>query len=121
MHSYVAWYQYYYQQQAQGQGAQAAPGQAAAPPPPSDAAPPPPPADAAPPPPMGAPAAPGSGYNAVCNDVSRTVLTRPHTDTHIGSPSTWSLSRKMARGPRLARWVRTGEDGRGRVRTGEDG
>ncbi|KAF4512371.1 hypothetical protein G6O67_001521 [Ophiocordyceps sinensis] len=63
--NYVAWYQYYYQQQAQGQGAQAAPGQAAAPPPPSDAAPPPPPADAAPPPPMGAPAAPGSGYNAV--------------------------------------------------------
>ncbi|KAM4059951.1 putative kh domain-containing protein [Hirsutella rhossiliensis] len=67
--NYVAWYQYYYQQQAQGQGAptapgQAAPGQAAAPPP-GDAAPPPPPADAAPPPPMGASPAPGSGYNAV--------------------------------------------------------
>ncbi|PFH61435.1 hypothetical protein XA68_17421 [Ophiocordyceps unilateralis] len=49
--NYVAWYQYYYQTQAQGAPGQVASGQPAAPPPPSEAAPPPPPSEAPPPPP----------------------------------------------------------------------
>lgn len=79
--NYMAWYQYYYGSQSQGQGTapgqaapgqtapgQAAPGQPTVPPPPSEAPfpPPPPPSDAAPAPPLSAsPPPPGNGYNSV--------------------------------------------------------